>query len=475
MSLEPKETIPFEMDASIPQQPLSAGAGIDSSKYKEIYPSSSASTYSFSTTRELTFDLKDNKRFADMGSHYLRFDVACTLLAGGLDDATKSLATGGSHALFSRVEVLLDNGNVEIQHLDNYNRLNAVLGGAQHPDYVETIGASYGDSLNDTLIEPYGSIAAGSGVDSARKWVANNNVKICMQVEVPFFKMGQYIPLPFIQNGMRLRMFMERPEFVLQSRAAASPTFTLADCVISNARLLVRMVEPAQHILQSYQQVFSSTGLVYNYVDYWYSSDAIAGSSTGQSMIPLRRSLASVRSAYSVIQNLKGATLTASTGINRNLSTYGHDSIGTFVKAFLSAYSYSIGSEYWPYQSEVDMLTADNSEALRMYLDARGMEGGKQMSLREPIHKWSERVADGVAENESGQVDSTKLVLAARFSRYPQDSWSGVDGRSNPMNLNVSFSAPYLLNATATDRYFRTWIEFDRSLILHMNSIAPRL
>jgi len=117
-------------------------------QFVEIPSNNSSSSFSFSGTDRIEFDINSPSSFWSPLESYVRMDLTTNLTYEGQDDLSRYLSEGGAHALFRSMTVRTQSG-VEICRIENYNRWYSMMASTMYSrDYVDRALHREGDSAD---------------------------------------------------------------------------------------------------------------------------------------------------------------------------------------------------------------------------------------------------------------------------------------------------------------------------------------
>jgi len=347
------------------------------------------------------------------------------------------------------------------------------------------------ESSNTITVEglPAADIAAGdilsivkmvraSGMDPVRKVAANTaNYVMCFQPLAPFLNI-QHIPLMLIRGGLKIRLQLERPAFVLASDAVVGNGvgYTNFGYTITDPVYMCSMIQPDESLSQEFLDKYNSSGLVYEYAGLKHYLETIPSSTTGTHATNLHVGVRSARTLLTKFQNLRAETVSAATA-DIGKSTYTCDSIAQGLKMNLSEFHVSSGSERFPQARPVDCTDISNNELYIESQRAMGNVGISVIGKRFGADAYAEvdaRKKFGMQVSrttEGGFVDSNRMFIATELSRDPSH-WSGLDLSLQPLLVETSFDSAYTLedsdgtNGAASQRYLQNWVMYDCAMVL---------
>lgn len=455
-SLVVKPVVPTEM--MVPPI-VSTSKHILRNRLEAITPITSASQYSFDTNSRLEFIINSSGDMINFNRSFLRFDLACSVTNGTANSI--SLATGGGHSLFSEIRVEASNGTI-FQRIRGYNRFYAMYSQSFSQEYVEQTGWAYGDSVGPGDV----THLYGSSTDGARNYTALSSHTLCLKPLIPLFNTGMFFPVNFIRGGIRIVFELDNPEYVLSIVGDGGGDYSSAMYTISNPRYITNFIQPSEDIVQQYMNLYNSGGISIRYSDFQTFEQNVPSGSSGSFSYSVQPTVRSARNVFLIQQNLRHRTITAGSAAD-NASTYTADSIGTFVKANLSAYQFYSGALRFPLAQSVVTTDSVNAEPFQYFQQAIGTAGSLFATMRCNVEEWSERSSD------SGNTDSTKFILAAKLGRG-EDSYSGLDLGSNPLTFLLDYDDTYSVNSVSAIRYVMLWIEADATMTISTDGVLVR-
>jgi len=316
------------------------------------------------------------------------------------------------------------------------------------------------------------------GIDPVRKVAANTpGYVMCFQPLAPFLNI-QHIPLMLIRGGLKIRLQLERPAFVLASDAVAGDGvgYTNFGYNITDPVYMCSMIQPDESLSQQFLDKYNSEGLIYEYSGVKHYLETIPSSTTGTHATNLHVGVRSARTLLTKLQNLRAETVSAAIA-DISKSTYTCDSIAQGLKMSLSEFHVSSGSERFPQARPVDCTDISNNE---LYIESQRAMGNVGISVigkrygAEGIAEVDGRDKFGMQVSRTSEkefVDSNRLFIAIELSRDPSH-WSGLDLSLQPLLVETTFKTPYTLqnvdgtNGAASQRYLQNWVMYDCAMIL---------
>ena len=282
-----------------------------------------------------------------------------------------------------------------------------------------------------------------SGQAPARKRVANTDASlVAFQPLVPFLQMSEWIPLFLIRGGLRISLDLDRPEFCLSAPREPGSGFTATNVIMENCYYVSKMITPDESLAQQYLQAYRGAGLHYSMLGYKHFLNNIPSGSTGTRTIRVDPGVRSARHYLGRIQNVRAETVTASNATGGQ-STWTVDCAAQGLKANLIEFQCEIGSERYPQSRPIKTDSVDNNEMLVELQHAFQSIGAPLQLHRFKQSQWA-AVADQYRSFEDGlsvgKADSSRLILAANFSR-DTSPFAGVDCLLNPLHILPNFSA----------------------------------
>jgi hypothetical protein len=464
-------------------KPLSSSSKhILRNRFEEITPLTSATEYSYNGNSRLEFLINSSADFVDFQNSYLRFDLTTTMefdvdaAASPNPDATRALATGGAHSIFREIRIESSNG-VILNRIDRYNKFYAMYSTGFDQDYVENVGAYYGDSIGSADVT---HLTGSDNTPSAREYYANTNaIVVCMQPLMPLLLTGAALPVALIRGGLKIIFELERPEYILQSNAdtpSVSNTYSDITVKLDNPRYIVNFIQPSQEVMSEYLNMYNKDGLHYNYSRFHYSNQQVAAGSAALNSFQFQPSVRSAKNVFTFQQGPAQETIVPSDNVVENddlTSTFNQDSIGTFLKANLSSYQCYSGALRFPLQRPIDTTDPSNSELFQHFRHAQGLLGTSIQNCRANVEQWMER------DSLYGNTDSTKLVIANKLGRG-DDSYSGLDISVVPLTVDLEYDAVFTTQDagggdTNKIRYIHNYIEADETLSISSNGMQTRV
>lgn len=310
-------------------------------------------------------------------------------------------------------------------------------------------------------------IKAPRKIQPMRQVGANTaSIVACWQPMVPLFQMSEWMPLFLLNGGIRIVMTLENPAFSLVCPQEPSGVGYAAENVsIANPVFMASMIQPDDNLHQDFKDKFMGNGISipFHAIDHYLDIQSGGGSGTFVSQI--NANVRSARYILSKIQNARAETVSGRTG-DSGKSTFTCDSIAQGLKAGLSSYLVSSGSDRFPQSKPIDTTSIDNGELQIEFERALEMVGSQQRGRYHPV-QWQER-SSFVNEYEATEIaDSQRLVLASDLSRHATP-FSGLDLTLSPIRVELEFDAQYQLtdkdgssNGVNSDRYFHHWLVSD--------------
>lgn len=287
---------------------------------------------------------------------------------------------------------------------------------------------------------------------------STTEVPLVFKPALSFLQQKQWLPLPFIKQGLQLELKLDRPEYVLNKLQAPNvqDDGELLNYTISRPRYVCMMIMPEKQIMAEYATQFNGEGIHMTYLAYAHSSQRIPESTSGSSVV---NHLFGVRSARHVISLIQSSRI--SQEVSR--SSKGNFSLSTFFRSFLSQYQYKCGSEEYPEKP----VLCDNfsTEAFSQLLLATGQHGGTLWNVRFSPSEWrndNEIISSTSAApnvNTSLTNRSIKFMMATRLDRDSNSPFTGLDLSINPLDLEMYFDQG---EADAFgDRIIQTFVAYD--------------
>lgn len=305
---------------------------------------------------------------------------------------------------------------------------------------------------------------------------SDNKYQITMQLNLNFFKSIEAFPLFLLKGGLRLRLILEQPEYVLcfpSQLENSLPVITSVDYKITNPVMVCDMMTPHPTLAQSYKDMYDRDGLHYPLLNYNYELYSGNQNTISQNIKVSKRS---IKFILFKIQDKRSETITAK-NVNSGKNTLSCDSIAQGLKAKLKRYELSIGSLRFPLQKPVDLENdVSNSEPL-IELNRIKQDTGSFIShKRWKAIDFQDRV-NRLREFEStDKPDAQRLVLGADMSR-DNTPFSGISSDYNMIKVDMEFSDSYKIFDTVgdstgvvSDRYIHFFIYYDSLVTLNRDN-----
>lgn len=320
-------------------------------------------------------------------------------------------------------------------------------------------------------------IKAPRKVDPMRKVAANtSSIVACFQPMAPFLNIQEWIPIFLFQGGLRMVFTLERPEFVLScpQEPILGTGYSGADVSVANPVFMTSFVSVDDNLMSDVMDKYKSSGLSIPFLSIDHYLDIQAGGGVGTYVSQLNANARSARYVLTKIQNSRAETVSSATA-NSGKSTFTCDSVAQGLKAGLSSYLVSSGSERFPTSKPIDTTDVSNNEVLLEFERATSSMG---KSHRFKAVQWHER-SSFVNEYEATEIaDSQRLVLGSDLARY-SSPFAGLDLSLNPIRVEMEFDAQYQLtdkdgssNAANADRYFHHFLVSDALVSISQNGVA---
>lgn len=377
--------------------------------------------------------------------------------------ASEKLLTGTGTAFTNEVQV----GDL-IVIIDN-DGATAVgeVGSITSDTVINLLGASADSTGNSAYVIPK---RAQGLFDPARKRVANtDNSVLSFQINCGLFSMSNLFPLFLLQGGLRVQLYLERPEYCLVSpNPVVSAGFTGADYTISNAFFVCEMFQPDDELRNMYVSLYRERGISYPLMGYRHHLAVISAGSSGTQSIQIQENVRSAKHLLMKVQDERANTVSSAT-TNSGKSSFTCDCVAQGIKGEFEELQVEIGSSRFPQARPMDLTSVDNSEVLAEAHRCFG-ELGYQLG-RHRFHPWRWcDVAVGEYEYEQGRLggraQSDRLAYAIQLAR-DNAPMSGQDCRLNPIVIRPKIGSAYQIadmdgsNAANSALYLHCWVGHD--------------
>lgn len=472
---------------------LSSGSEyIKGRRIVEILPDSQSSYGSGSGNYRATFNVgSSSNEFLDSLNSYFKCDLTVTTTAAtpGTYTLKAHLDEGGIHSLIKSITIQTRNG-VRIEHLDNYNKLYAMLRNAtMSSNHVNSVSSfECGDSLafrpfldpnqlyfdNSPIIPgddgeflAIPDVATNSAADintalhngkirlyePARRKFCNGSANKCsFKLLSDFLSQIKYLPLPMLQQ-LQIIFEFERPSLGLfiTKRTTADGTalkgIVSADSVsysVDNFRYCANMVEMSENALASYNTAYENGGISLPFQSYRSFRYALSGTSGN---FEVQFGAGSVR--YALLAIMSNHSFTESD----QAKSYRSNSM--FLKDQMKSYSFRSGGKVYPANSPIDVATQYSAEAFTQLMIALNQHQNTLMDTSMRVYEWDNSILNSIsaAEAEGNNTglaitDATKFMIGCDLTDI--NTFSGLNTVGNNLVADISFnSAPQVYGRNA--------------------------
>lgn len=452
----------------------------------EILPDSQSSYGSSSGNFRATFNVGSSaNEFLDSLNSYFRCDLTVDAVAKtpGTYTLDGHLDEGGIHSMIKSITIQTRNG-VRIEHIDNYNKLYAMMRNAtmsaSHVDSVQSFEC--GDSLayrpyldphylyaDNAVVRPAddnefnpipqfthdATAATNSGninlafragncklFDPARyKFASGASNKITFKLFSDFLSHMKFLPLPMLQQ-LQIIFEFERPSlsFFVTKRHTDNGTslhgienLDTLDYTISNFRYVANMVEMADVVMNEYDKAWNGPGITIPFQSYRSFKHTLSGDGGS---VELQFGCNSAR--FLLMGIMANQSYTES-----NLAKAWH-SQSWFLKQGLENYRVQSGGKVYPAHAPIDCKSNYASEAFSQLMIALNQH---QNTLSDTsIRIWemdaSNQILISASEAEGSSTgntltDATKFLIGVDLTDV--NSFSGLNTVSNNLVVELNF------------------------------------
>lgn len=411
-----------------------------------------------------------SNEFLDSMNSYFKCDLKVESTPEEKKSVTGHLDIGGIHAMIKSITVQTRNG-VRIEHIDNYNKLYAMLRCATVPaSHVESV-QSYecGDSLaHRAQLDPTALYKASSAnqhtftaltaadvqlFKPVREKLADGNThKITFKISSDFLSHYKYLPLPMLQQ-LQIIFEFERPQlayFITKKgdADAALEAITATDAMsytISNFRYVANMVEVADSVMESFEQIWRGPGINLPFQSYRAFTTSLSGDG---SSVELQFGCNSARFVLMSLMRVQSFT--------ESNSAKAYPSQSMFLKNNLKSYRLQSGGKVFPAHAPINCESDYAGEAFSQLMIALNAH---QNTLKDTsIRSW-ELDASHVSDFSSISpiTDATKFIIGVDLTDV--NSFSGLNTTGNNLVVDLAFSS-------SSDRRLVAFICFDSVVTL---------
>lgn len=286
----------------------------------------------------------------------------------------------------------------------------------------------------------------------ARKLCANTtDITLCLKPFSSFLQQSNLIPLPLLKN-LQIVIRLAPANMLLVSGTGAAPAGAMVrSYTIKQPRMVCRFVEPSAEITQQYLDMYRGKGLEYHMVGYAHHQNTIDSGQSGSVSLRIDANVRSCRKIMSIVQSRINE--------NNDTSSYQFDSAGTFLKAGITDYQYSVGSERFPHYSKLNVedvyMVQNFQNALKVF-----------NAFNNTLHKLRFRPDQYRANQTIDAItnESSKFLMGASLERDDDSAFTGMDLSQESVYLELTKSA------VARQLTVRTWLAHDITLNVSANN-----
>ena len=448
----------------------SASAHVISRVQQEVRPQSGTS-FSYSGTKKIIFDVSSPSAMVDFSNSYLKFDLTISL--SGADANQRYLAEGGANCLFRSIIIETASGT-QISRIDRANQLNAVVKSLTYDnEYIESVLYREGDAVNPLVL---------GGFPSARQVAANTaDYVICCQPFGAFLSDETLFPLAFVRSGIRITFELDEPHRVIA--AGLTPTSTTnnsgENAEVKNPVMVLDYITPSTDLFEKYKDMFMSEGLKYPFMSFKTYNEQV--SSDGLKVLNIHSGGRSARLFIGQIQDARAETKRTTAG-DSGVSSYTVDSLAQGLQAGLTRFQLKSGSERFPLSSplEVSSSCAEMSIQSERALNNLGRIHGKRGYA---YQRQAFALANAPDSHEQGGDPTAGRAETMRYYQVidlSRDSshLSGLDLSLNNLQADYDFQNSYSMNnaitpfaAVASNRFISAWVGMDAILSISNRSV----
>ena len=308
----------------------------------------------------------------------------------------------------------------------------------------------------------------------------NNNGKgyiFTLQLALNEFKSIKAFPLFLLKGGLRVRIILERPAYVMALPVDVSDeklSISNVDYTIKNPVFMASMMTPSPVLMKHYYDMYNAGGIHFHSLGVLHTLETLEGSAQTR-VITMNPNKRSAKFIFGKIQNLRAETETALSGVNPGKSTFTCDSVAQGLRAGLRNYIFEVGTLRFPLNKPVDLENdISHSEAMvelqRVKDDLGSYISGKRFR---PID-FQNRV-NRLRPYESTQLaDAQRLVISANLCR-DRTPMAGIDISLNNLRFIGDFDQYEISDldgeeAAQSTRYVHLWLLYDKLITLQKDS-----
>lgn len=306
-----------------------------------------SSEYAYNNNRVIRIHIAAND-FLSGNESYLRFTVRNESVdAGG--NATQVRIDHSAHSFFERVRIEGPD-STEIDRIDDYNVLAAMLGDFQHsPEWRTTQGNIMSGYSFERVADRIAGVNLFQDYDGYTAVLpANGTRTFTIPIISTFLSQSKMIPLKYMGKGLVLELTLAEPSYCLVSSTTAQGTVAAAqDDVlnyrVSNVAYMGRLLSFNQMFEQAFEQVMSQGDNQGNPIIQFHSptwrghQHTLAGAT--DSNIPIAERASSVKSIFAVFRDQLTGAIANDSSVSK---------VGGRAKAGVRDYQFRIGSVLYP-------------------------------------------------------------------------------------------------------------------------------